>query len=186
MIFREQDKYLFSRTSGGMCAVTVALAVFVILLSITSGLFADELNSTPTVPATSIGLSGVLQFSRQLSRENFTAQRSKSLMAEDTGRLVTILGCFRTADARRDITSVKVAVASLPSGSSEKGSDNYINLAEANTAVLSTESAKAPLDQGASGEIVADLAADAGSTAGAFVSRDDFTGHTREYLQTKK
>ncbi len=160
--------------------VWAAIAVPILLAAgffTASSLFATE--ARPAVRSRIIRADD-LKLPGELSRMNVVIGRPDQYK----GRLSGAVGHIRPTDTRPDMTSVQVA--SLADGGNEKESNDYIDASKTDTAVLPTDPGKAAPGQENTGAIIGGTTSKSRNVSHETVCSDNFIGHTREYLQTKK
>lgn len=162
---------------------TVAAVLFSTTLVLPSSLLAEE--STGPFVTNKPALRNVSLQVRH-SRQQFSSIDSGAFLFADTGRALAFNNDFRVTDTRRDITSVNVVPVTMSDAGVPNGRDDYWETAETNTAVLSRDSGKTNMHLRSAGQVTDISPSYTGEGTGSSLFADDFLGHTREYLQTRK
>ncbi len=119
-------------------------------------------------------------------RQQPSSNDSGPFLLVDTGRSLVFNNDFRVTDSRRDITSVTVVPVMMSDAGVPSGTEDYWDKAETETAVLSRDSGETHLDLRSSGNVADVSSSRKGEYTGVSLLADDFLGHTREFLQTRK
>lgn len=126
------------------------------------------------------------EFSQQMPRVRVATLSSRRNSARTIVRPPGANEFIPTAEARSDITSVKVVSPSLAGENSETGEDNFLGPDNSSNLLLPGNTGKYADSQTASGVVVDGSANGNFTTSEVAFSNNDFLGHIREFLQTKK
>ncbi len=177
------------RTHGHFFGIRSPIIPLILLLGLSIPQVSARAESANHVPA---GLApSPVMIDHQLSGgetslECTETRVSREFVTEDTGRFLRSVEFFPVIDARRDNTSVRTTAVSLAGQENPTNNANYFDRAGSSEAMVSTDNGNSGGTQGHP-EGIADAAVPNHDVQQEISqSRDDFVGHIREYLQTKK